>query len=89
MDLKIIRFVSLAQTDRFTISDLCAQFNISRKTGHMWVVCFRRRARRASNKRAAAGPHDCVHQTALRIVQLILRRRQHRTLEPKRLRNRG
>lgn len=33
MDKKI-RFVSLAQTDRFTISSLCEQFGISRKTGH-------------------------------------------------------
>ncbi len=31
---EIIRFVSLAQTDRFTITDLCEQFGISRKTAH-------------------------------------------------------
>jgi transposase-like protein len=28
------RFVALAQTDRFTISGLCEQFGINRKTGH-------------------------------------------------------
>jgi len=31
---EIIRFVSLAQTDRFTITDLCEQFAISRKTAY-------------------------------------------------------
>ena len=31
---EIIRFVSLAQTDRFTITELCLQFNISRKTAY-------------------------------------------------------
>ena len=31
---EITRFVSLAQTDRFTITDLCGQFGISRKTAY-------------------------------------------------------
>ncbi|MBM3853223.1 MAG: helix-turn-helix domain-containing protein [Verrucomicrobia bacterium] len=31
---EISRFVMLAQTDRFTITDLCDQFGISRKTGY-------------------------------------------------------
>ncbi len=31
---EIIRFVTLAQTDRFTVTDLCEQFGISRKTGY-------------------------------------------------------
>jgi hypothetical protein len=30
---EIIRFVSLAKSGRFTITDLCEQFTISRKTG--------------------------------------------------------
>ncbi|MBL9208038.1 MAG: helix-turn-helix domain-containing protein [Opitutaceae bacterium] len=36
MDEKM-RFVSLVQTDRFTISSLCEQFGISRKTAHKWL----------------------------------------------------
>ena len=31
---EITRFVILAQTDRFTITELCEQFGISRKTGY-------------------------------------------------------
>ena len=31
---EITRFVLLAQSDRFTITERCEQFGISRKTGH-------------------------------------------------------
>jgi response regulator of citrate/malate metabolism len=31
---EIIRFASLAQSDRFTLTELCEQFGISRKTGY-------------------------------------------------------
>ena len=34
------RFVMLAQTGRFTITDLCADFGISRKTGHKYLQRF-------------------------------------------------
>ena len=36
-----MRFVSLAQTDRFTTSSLCEQFGISRKAGHKWLERYR------------------------------------------------
>ena len=32
---EIIRFVLIAQSDRFSVTDLCEQFGISRKTGYM------------------------------------------------------
>ena len=31
------RFIHLAQSGRFTISELCEDFSISRKTGHKWL----------------------------------------------------
>jgi hypothetical protein len=31
------QFVSLAGTDRFTVTELCLEFGISRKTGHKWL----------------------------------------------------
>ena len=31
------RFITLAQSGRFTISELCESFGISRKTGHKWL----------------------------------------------------
>ena len=30
------RFISLLTTDRFTLTELCESFGISRKTGHKW-----------------------------------------------------
>ncbi len=33
-------FVSLAQTGRFTISNLCKDFGISRKTGHKYLLRY-------------------------------------------------
>ena len=34
---EIIRFVMLAQDARFTVSELCEQFGISRKTGYKYL----------------------------------------------------
>jgi len=34
---EIIRFVMLAQSGRFTVTDLCEQFGISRKTGYKYL----------------------------------------------------
>jgi putative transposase len=31
------RFISLAGTGRFTLTELCADFQISRKTGYKWL----------------------------------------------------
>ncbi len=31
---ELIRFVKLAQTERFTLTELCEQFGISRKTAY-------------------------------------------------------
>ena len=34
---EIMRFISLVQTDRFTITDLCEQFGICRKTAYKHI----------------------------------------------------
>jgi predicted DNA-binding transcriptional regulator YafY len=34
---EMIRFVMLAQSARFTVSELCEQFGISRKTGYKYL----------------------------------------------------
>jgi transposase len=82
---EIIRFVTLAQTDRFTVSDLCEQFGISRKTGYKHLKRY-----------AAAGlkglqtpirrPHPFRQRTAAAMKALILaERRLNRTWGPKKL----
>ena len=35
------RFVSLAESGHFTVSELCREFGISRKTGHKWLTRYR------------------------------------------------
>lgn len=74
-----LQFVSLAATGRFTFTQLSADFHISRKTGHKWVVRYRQEGAAGLRERSRR-PHGCAHQTAVRIAQLILQaRRKHRT----------
>ena len=82
---EIIRFVLLAQSDRFTITELCEQFAISRKTAYKHL-----------ERHAAAGlkglqprshrPHRFPQRTDEAVEALILsERRLHRTWGPKKL----
>jgi putative transposase len=80
------RFVSLAATGRFTFTALCADFHVSRKTGHKWLRRYRE-AGAAGLRERSRRPHGCAHQTAAQIERLILHeRRRHRTWGPKKLR---
>ncbi len=80
------RFVSLAATGRFTLTELCADFRVSRKTGYKWLGRFRQEGTAGLQERSRR-PHGCTHQTAALIERLILKeRRKHRTWGPKKLR---
>ena len=68
------QFVSLAATGRFTFTELCADFRISRKTGHKWRERYRQEGTAGLRERSRR-PHGCPHQTAEKIVRLILRGR--------------
>jgi transposase InsO family protein len=82
---EIIRFVSLAQTDRFTITDLCEQFAISRKTAHKHLERYAAGGLKALQPRSHR-PHSFPQRTADAIEQLVLaERRLHRTWGPKKL----
>jgi transposase InsO family protein len=71
------RFVVLAQTGRFTITELCADFGISRKTGHKYLQRYE------ADGRAGLGewsrrPKRSPSATAEEVEKLILReRRKH------------
>ena len=76
---EIIRFVVLAQSDRYTLTELCEQFGIGRKTGYKHLERY-----------AAAGlpglaprshrPHQFPQRTPEEVEALILaERRLHRT----------
>jgi putative transposase len=82
---EIIRFVTLAQTDRFTVTDLCEQFGISRKTGYKHLERYAAAGLKGLQARSHR-PHEFPQRTAEAMEALILaERRLHRTWGPKKL----
>ena len=83
---ELIRFVTLAQTGRFTLSDLCEQFGISRKTAYKHLERYAQGGFKALTPRSSRPRHSPL-RTEERVRELILEeRRQHRTWGPKKLR---
>ncbi len=82
---EITRFVMLAQTDRFTITDLCEQFGISRKTGYKHLERYALQGLKGLQPRSHR-PHSSPQRTDAAVEELILaERRLHRTWGPKKL----
>lgn len=82
---EINRFVILAQTDRFTMTDLCEQFGISRKTGYKHLERYALLGLQGLQPRSHC-PHSYPNRTDEAIEALILEeRRRHRTWGPKKL----
>ena len=79
------RFVELAKSDRYTITELCEEFGISRKTGHKWLYRF------ASNGAAGLEEHSRAPKrqaarTANDIEKIIVaERRLHETWGAKKI----
>ncbi len=81
------RFVSLAQTGRFTISNLCKDFGISRKTGHKYLLRYEAEGRDGLKERSRR-PKHCPNATVDAVEKLILKeRRKHPTWGPKKIRD--
>lgn len=79
------RFVTLARTGRFTITELCCDFGISRKTGHKYLQRYEAGGRAGLNARSRR-PKSCSFATADEVEQLILvERRKHPTWGPKKI----
>ena len=82
---EITRFVLLAQTDRFTVTDLCEQFGISRKTGYKHLERYAAAGLNGLQARSHR-PHAFPQRTDEAVEALILaERRLHRTWGPKKL----
>jgi transposase InsO family protein len=81
------RFVLLSQTGRFTISELCKDFGISRKTGHKYLKRYRAEGRdglKEHNRRPKNSPNATVES----VEALVLKeRRKHPTWGPKKIRD--
>ena len=82
------QFVILAQTGRFTISDLYRDYGISRKTGHKYLRRYEAEGFEGLKERSRR-PKHCPSATADGVEKLILKeRRKHETWGPKKIRNR-
>ncbi len=81
------RFVILSQTGRFSVSDLCADFGISRKTGHKYLKRYKSEGL-AGLKDRSRRPQYSPNATIESVESLILKeRRKHPTWGPKKLRD--
>jgi len=81
------RFVTLAQTGRFTISSLCKDFGISRKTGHKYLSRYEAEGRDGLKERSRR-PKHYPNATVDSVEKLILKeRRKHPTWGPKKIRD--
>jgi transposase InsO family protein len=82
---EIVRFVMLAQSSRFTVSELCEQFGISRKTGYKHLARYAADGLKGLQGRSHR-PHRFPQRTEAAVTGLILaERRLHRTWGPKKL----
>ena len=71
---EIIRFVMLAQSARFTVSELCEQFGISRKTGYKYLDRYAADGLRGLAIRSHR-PHQFPQQTDTAVEALIVAER--------------
>jgi putative transposase len=82
---EIVRFVMLAQSSRFTVTELCEQFGISRKTGYKHLARYASEGLKGLRGRSHR-PHRFPQRTEAGLTGLILaERRLHWTWGPKKL----
>src|SRR5690606_24150012 len=82
---EINRFVILANSGRFSVSELCLQFGISRKTGHKYLARYAAHGLAGLQPRSHR-PHQFPQRTDEAVEALIVaERRKHRTWGPKKL----
>ena len=82
---EIIRFVILARSGRFTLTDLCEQFGISRKTGYKYLERYAAEGMIGLEPRSHR-PHQFPQRTDEAVESLILaERRLHHTWGPKKI----
>jgi transposase len=80
-----MQFISLPATCRYSVTQLCEDFEISRKTGHKWLSRYAEQGR-VGLKNLSRQPRGCSHQTSEEVVALIIKeRKKYRTWGPKKL----
>lgn len=69
-----IRFIADYQRELFSVSELCARYHISRKTGYKWLARFAEEGPRGLEEHARK-PLICPHKTPDHITQEIVQAR--------------
>jgi putative transposase len=70
-----LQFVRDAQRDRFTMSELCARYGVSRRVGYKWLARYAAEGRRGLMDRSRA-PHHCPHKIADAMAALLVAERE-------------
>ncbi len=79
------RFVDDAHRGLFSMTDLCARYGISRKTGYKWLDRYDAQGRDGLQDRSHA-PQACPHQIAEEVARAICDgRRTHPSWGPRKL----
>ena len=79
------RFVEDAHRGLFSMTDLCARYGVSRKTGYKWLDRYEAHGRAGLVERSHA-PHHCPHMIADEVARAICEaRRAHPSWGPRKL----
>ncbi len=69
------RFIADCRLDLYTMTELCARYNVARKTGYKWLDRMAEGGRAALRDRSRA-PHHCPHRIAAEVAERICGARQ-------------
>jgi transposase InsO family protein len=72
-----VRFAGALVSDLYTMTELCAAYGISRKTGYKWAERYRREGIDGLKDRSRA-PGSCPHRTEPRCEEALVAERQKR-----------
>jgi transposase InsO family protein len=66
-----LQFVRDAQRDRFTMSELCARYGVSRRVGYKWLARYEAEGRAGLVDRSHV-PHHCPHKIQPAMEELLI-----------------
>src|ERR1043165_1794067 len=65
-----LQFVTDALSDRFTMTELCARYGVSRRVGYKWVARFQEDGKRGLSDRTRR-PHTCPTAIRTALAELL------------------
>ncbi len=79
------RFIDAYRSGGFTMTELCARFQVSRRVGYKWVARYDADGRKGLADRSRA-PHHCPHKVPEEVATLLCQaRRRHTDWGPEKL----